>query len=153
MKNIFNPPTDNLHKFKAIFGLLLILGAMALLQYGATNTVAQIEGRSIQILKLRSEVLGIEQIDFTNNHWFKVEKIEVLEGAKNFYMYMSSVQFIFGYGMLIIGCHQVFFGFWKWRRLTQPLQDEKLKADLEHRKLEVEILRSQIATENNTKTK
>ena len=125
-------PTDNIYKFYALFGLVLLIFSLSSCLYinKTTNDL---------IYKAIVDIETINQVD-KKTHLQKVKqrtlerKLEVAIADKEFHLYAAGV--LAGLSILLM-----YYGFTSWHKIVQPQQDEltrltikKLKAELsEHR--------------------
>lgn len=123
-------PTDNIYKFYALFGLLLAIFASGALLYvnQSTNNLIYEIAVEYEVLKHIPENARIipEAVRFEvlNN------KREIAKKDKAFFFICISV-------IMTIATCMVWYGFSRWQRVIQPMQDEitclnikKLKQDV-----------------------
>ena len=124
-------PTDNIYKFYALFGLALFIFGLASTIYTTKATNQEMVAWLVELETLNgvaspSPVENLKK-DVLRRH---------LEVAK-----FNRQVFRWGNALLVnAGLFTMLFGFWRWHRRIQPIQDEI--ADLHLRKLrkEVELL-------------
>lgn len=115
-------PTDNIYKFYALFGLVLLVTSIAAFVYvhKTTNEMAF------------EAYIEYEELD-TKEHPTPVEKkrkeliekrLEIAVKDRDFYNYAISA--LIGVGIFCVG-----FGFWKWETVVQPRQDSLLDLQIE----------------------
>ncbi len=128
MNNPIPLPTDNIYKFYALFGLLLVIFSLSATIYinSSTNAFAFEIAVEYAILKADPERTVSQEARFQ----ILQNKLEVNELNKKFYLY--SLGIIIGIGIFIIT-----YGFRKWHTEVQPIQDEIARLSL--KKLEKEV--------------
>jgi hypothetical protein len=140
MKTILNIPTDNLHKFKAIFGIVLLTLSFLLLFWGFEQNIAHNLNYGLKVKQLESELIGKTAENYTSEDWFKFMQLELNDKVNKGYYFMFGWQAKISVFILIVGAHQLYFGFRKWRKVIQPLHDELLKLEVEKLRLECKKL-------------
>lgn len=118
-------PTDNIYKFYALFGLVLLVTSIAAFLY---------------VHKTSNELAFEAYIEYaeldTKEHPTPVEKkrkeiiekrLEIAVKDRDFYNYALSA--LIGVGLFLVG-----FGFWKWEKDVQPRQDDLLDLQIEKAK-------------------
>jgi hypothetical protein len=121
-------PTDNIYKFYALFGLLLLITSMYFFMTAYNDHRARQHVRLIELSKLESkETLNNEQKPFQTLLKAQ-EKIDDLN--KDFYIKCISIFFI---GV----------GFAMWQFVVQPRQDKLAQLTTEKLELELKILKKQ----------
>ncbi|MBS0339621.1 MAG: hypothetical protein JSS56_03780 [Proteobacteria bacterium] len=113
-------PTDNIYKFYALFGLLMFvfsIGAM-LVQNRATNT---------RIYELTLQIEAAQPLEAGKPSIKEQMLQKLLEVEK------SDKKFISGglVGLCVAGFYLMLYGFRKWHKDVQPLQDEMFRLQLE----------------------
>ncbi|MPW31260.1 hypothetical protein F9L16_20000 [Agarivorans sp. B2Z047] len=121
-------PTDNIYKFYALFGLLLLISGMTLFLINYSGVQQRASDRFLELSVLEElkepsvgqlakiELLTIQaKVDKSNNAW-----------------YSKFIGAFIGISITLI-----VFGFWKWHTIIQPRQDKLLDKQIE--KLELEI--------------
>lgn len=121
-------PTDNIYKFYALFGLLIILttSTMFFIRLGYYNTMAFDRYIPIKTLELKKELNPHEKMEF----FLLQERRKLATVNKEFEMSLYVIFFIFGWVIAISG-------FYHWQREIQPKLDKLL--DLQIRSLEVDL--------------
>lgn len=128
MENRIPLPTDNIYKFYALFGLVLLVSSMAAFLYvqRSTNEMAF------------QAIIDYEELD-AKEHPTSVEKkrkeliekrVEIAVKDRRFYNYILLA-------LTMGGLFSMVFGFWKWQTVVQPKQDRLL--DLQIAKAEDEL--------------
>ncbi len=121
-------PTDNIHKFYAIFGLVICISAATLFVIAYNFHHQETVTISTELAKLNT--LG-DLAPYQEAYKDILEKrLEIGASNKDFYMKTISA-------ILAIGIVSIFFGFIRWHFEVQPkldeltnLQIQKLKAEL-----------------------
>ncbi|HHG3339870.1 hypothetical protein [Vibrio parahaemolyticus] len=115
-------PTDNIYKFYALFGLLLLIFSVSSLVYvnHSTNTLAfdiAVEYTTLAADPVRSvsEEARFQVLD---------NKLKIAKTNKT--IFLSSLGVFAAVGLLMI-----WYGFRTWHLVVQPLQDELLKLNIE----------------------
>lgn len=145
MKTPLSLPTDNLHKFRSIFGLVLLLGSL-LLAYNATHdTLQKLRFYGFKIKEAEGRLLGVSKEDFDAGNWVDFQKMEINSQVKEFYYYSFRVQLLVTTLMFFSGIHQIFFGFRLWKKNVQDYQDEYLKFEVQKIKLECEKMTEDVS--------
>ena len=124
-------PTDNIYKFYALFGLLLLISSMVLFvsTYSAFQTRAS--DRFIE-LSVLSELKSPSVEEKARKKLLEALS-EVDKSDKQTYLVFIGI-FIFIAGALI------WYGFRKWHKEIQPKQDLLLSLEIEKMRLEVKTL-------------
>ena len=114
-------PTDNIYKFYALFGLLLAVFSIGGIIYvnKATNELIFSTAVEYDELKQIQQPNGAQAAKFT---WLQRE-LEIARGDKE--AFIATLSFFFVGALLLIG-----YGFWKWHRYLQPMQDELLQLQI-----------------------
>jgi hypothetical protein len=122
-------PTDNIYKFYALFGLLLLIFGVGSILYvtKSTNDLVFEDGVELATLKANTARSVAEETRFK----LLERKLEVALQDKNTLSTGISVIIAFGIVMMVSG-------FWKWHTKVQPIQDEMAKLSLEKLRQEVE---------------
>lgn len=140
MKTPFTPPTDNLHKFVSVFGLILLLSSGLLIYWASTVTAAKLQHYGFEIMKAEETIAEmVSETSLTQVNIHK-KRIEINSQLKNFHYSIFRVQMIVASLLFFSGVHQIFFGFRNWRRKVQNYSDEYLKFEVEKIKLECKLL-------------
>jgi len=121
-------PTDNIYKFYAFFGLLLVIFSIGAVLYvnKITNDIAYKNAVEYEVLKadpLRS---------LPQEARFKILTKQFEIAVQNKDMFNSFLGVFIGIGLLMI-----FYGFRKWHLEIQPIQDEILRLNIKKLKQEV----------------
>lgn len=121
-------PTDNIYKFLATFGLVLMVSALTLLiyTYQATNDV---------VFKNASAIYDLESSDRSDDDKERRAKlltreVEVAVSNRNIGKWFFS-------GLFVLGLMASVIGFGRWYMYVQPEYDRALK--LQNEKLELEV--------------
>ncbi|MDN3555773.1 hypothetical protein [Halomonas maura] len=121
-------PTDNIFKFYAFFGLLLIIFGI-----GSTLYVNQSTNNLVFEIAVEYETLKVDPVRSVSDETrFLIldRKLEIAKNNKTFFLVCLGV--IIGLGLLMI-----WYGFKKWHTEIQPLQDEIARLSL--KKLQQEV--------------
>lgn len=115
-------PTDNIYKFYALFGLLLIISSMGALVYyfSSVNNLIYEVGVEYEVLKSNSSRSVAEEARFK----LLDRRVDVAIADKKFYANFLGA--IIGAGVVMM-----VYGFWKWHTEVQPIQDEMARLGLE----------------------
>ena len=138
MENHIPLPTDSLYKFCALFGILIVIVFGGASIYLNTKTNATLIELAIDYETLKS----IEERTKVQETEFKLveRQIEIAVSDKNAFMYFISAFIVLGLFLLV-------YGFSKWYKIVQPIQDETARLNLEKLRNEVEKLKADNKTE------
>jgi hypothetical protein len=138
MENQIPLPTDNIYKFYALFGLLLSIFSVGSVIYvvHTTNDLGYQMSVDLAAIKDVSKPTDANLV----KEKFLQSRLIILAKDRQFYIYALGT--ILGLGILLM-----FYGFWKWHRDVQPVQDEILKLQLEKLRHEVKSLKPHSHTE------
>ncbi len=122
-------PTDNIYKFYALFGLLLFIFAIGanIVSIKNTNDYMYRSYLELEPLKAIEKPNSVEAV----KRDMLQRMIDVAKSDKEFFS--TCLNWLAAISILLM-----FFGFGKWQKSVQPLQDELLK-------LQVEKLRHEVA--------
>ncbi len=121
-------PTDNIFKFYALFGLLLIIFGVGATLYSNKSTNDFIFQIAVEYETLDADpVRTLEQ-----EARFQLLKQKLELNKKNKKFYLCGLGAIVGVGVLML-----FYGFKKWHTEIQPIQDEISRLNL--KKLQQEV--------------
>lgn len=128
-------PTDNIYKFYALFGLMLLISSMA-------SVVGLNASYNDKFVQMYIEYQELEKVDgLTNAQKAKKEMLEkgfeIARSDKKFFL--DSLGVIFAVALFMAG-----FGFIRWHTKLQPLQDELARRQLDKVNLEMMLLEKQI---------
>jgi hypothetical protein len=121
-------PTDNIYKFYALFGLLLLIFGIASTLYvnKSSNDLVFEVGVEYELLNANP----VREVSEEARFQLLKKKLEVSKSNKLF--------FLSGLGVLIgIGVSMMGYGFKKWHMEIQPIQDEIAKLNLKKLRREV----------------
>ena len=121
MENRIPLPTDNIFKFYAFFGLLLLIFGI-----GSTLYVNKSTNNLVFEITVEYETLKADPVrSVSQDARFHVlqQKLEMARKNKNFFL--SVLGLVVGIGVLM-----VWYGFKKWHTEIQPLQDEMARLSL-----------------------
>ncbi|OEO23696.1 hypothetical protein AX279_21515 [Pseudomonas sp. J237] len=129
-------PTDNIFKFYALFGLLLIIFSISASVYVTQSTNSMLFTSLVELGELKEQkepkqsvqvrIAGLERL------------IEVAKSDRSFYNIVIGI-------FLAVGGFISYFGFSRWHQNIQPVIDETQKVQLEMVKLQVQRLRAELA--------
>lgn len=122
-------PTDNIYKFYALFGLVILLTAaiMFFIRHEHYNSMAYEIYVPLEILKTKKDLTEEEQ----KKLFLLKRKSEIDMSDKNFELG------IYFFCFFIFGCGLTIYGFHHWHTQIQPLQDKLLR--LQIKKYESEL--------------
>ncbi|MDN3518065.1 hypothetical protein QWY84_10630 [Aquisalimonas lutea] len=128
MENRVPLPTDNIYKFYALFGLLLIIFSIGAMLYvnKSTNDLAFDVAVEYETLKADPMRSVADEARFT----VLERKLEIAGKNKKTFMIFLSV-------IIAAGSLMVWYGFKKWHTEVQPVQDEIARLNLLKLKREV----------------
>lgn len=129
MENRVPLPTDNIYKFYALFGLLLIIFSIGAMLYvnQSTNDLAFEVAVEYETLKADPMRSVADEARFT----VLEKKLEIAGLNKKTFMFCLGV-------IITIGSFMVWYGFRKWHTEVQPVQDEIARLNLLKLRREVE---------------
>lgn len=149
MQNKVPLPTDNIYKFFALFGLILVIFSIAATIYNTKEANNQLIDIAIQLDDSNSSALSDKTVDYIERH-----KDIIVSDRKGFNTLLIA--------LAIIGALLGLFGFFRWMFKIQPQQDEliafqlkkeghevigyakkdeMLELQIEKEKLEIELLK------------
>jgi hypothetical protein len=136
MENQIPIPTDNIYKFYALFGLLIfIFGAGSTIYIThSTNDLAFQTAIEIQTVK---DIQNPSAADKTRLQFLE-RRLTVATSDRKFETIICGV--ICGIGLILMH-----YGFMKWHKEVQPIQDEIAKLQLEKLRHEVKQLKHTIS--------
>jgi hypothetical protein len=139
MENKIPVPTDNIFKFYALFGLLLLVFSMGAIIYvtRASNEL---------IYSTVPELAGLKEIEKPNE--VTRARIAVLEKKLEINKTDKTVLPATLTGLCIVAAIAMAYGFVKWHCDIQPMLDETACTQLQIAKLQLAKLRREIGTEN-----
>lgn len=139
MENKIPIPTDNIFKFYALFGLLLFVFSVGSIIYVSHSTNELAFQAMIELPALK-QIANPSPIDMAKQQALE-KRLEVAEADKKFLNGASNV--IAGIGVFLM-----LYGFWKWHKEVQPVQDETSKLQLEKLRYEVAQLRKSASADD-----
>lgn len=122
-------PTDNIYKFFATFGLVLMAVSLTLMVLNSHTANEEIWQKAETYFDLQER-----------NDPRKSDREELIESKINIAIQNREVGRWFLAGVFNIGLVLSGFGFFKWVRKVQPIHDEILELQRNKLKLEVEAL-------------
>lgn len=122
MDNRIPIPTDNIYKFYAFFGLLLLMFSIgsSIYIHGTTNEL--IFSAAVEIETLNS-IQQPSQVDEVKKKVIE-KKLEIATQDKKFIINMLGF-------LIAISGMLMYYGFLKWHKEIQPIQDETARLQLE----------------------
>lgn len=128
-------PTDNIFKFYALFGLLIVVFFMGSVFYinNTSNAVVYDSLPELEGLKQLSTPTRTDQVRIA----LLERKLEINQSDKNVLLYIAG-------GFLTLGGLLTGYGFLQWHRKIQPLQDRRAKVELEIAELQLAKLRNEM---------
>jgi cell division protein FtsL len=128
-------PTDNIYKFYALFGLLLVLFSLGAILY-VTKSANDLVYATLPELEGLKQIEQPSTVEKTRLALLE-RKMEISKSDKAFFMNALAV-------VLVVALSLMFLGFLKWHRDVQPVMDRTAKVQLEIAKLQLEKLRREI---------
>lgn len=121
-------PTDNIYKFYALFGLLLLIFSMGAMVYvsNSTNNLIYESAVDYEVLKADPSRSVAEEARFK----LLEKKFEIAAKNKKVFLYFLGV-------VVTVGAYMMFYGFKKWHTEVQPMQDEMARLALKKLKQDV----------------
>ncbi|WP_421870446.1 hypothetical protein [Motiliproteus sp.] len=122
-------PTDNIYKFYALFGLLLLIFGFASFLYvnQSNNDLIFEVGVEYETLKADPSRSISQEARFQ----LLRKELEISQSNKTFFL--SCLGAVIG-----IGIYMMWYGFKKWHNEVQPIQDEMARLSLEKLRRELE---------------
>ncbi|KKD60181.1 hypothetical protein RN22_12735 [Grimontia sp. AD028] len=123
-------PTDNIYKFYALFGLLLVifgLGAFLYVNQSTNNLMYEVIVEHQTLKNIPDQVRTVQE-----ETRFQVLDNKIRIGKQNENFFNSCIAFIIAAGIWMI-----VFGFKTWHTIIQPLQDEITRLNIKKLKQEV----------------
>lgn len=131
MQTRISLPTDNIYKFYAIFGLLLLISSMVLFVTVYSTFQERAFSRFLE-LKVLTEVKDLTAQQVAKKELLSTQaKID----ASDKETYLSSIGVFLTISLVLI-----FFGFWRWHKYIQPKQDLLLARQIEKIEIEIKML-------------
>jgi uncharacterized membrane protein YidH (DUF202 family) len=120
-------PTDNIYKFYALFGLMLLVTSIM----GAVLVSASTNEKVHSLVKEYESIPGTKEEKESSDLAKVIEKrLEVQGSNKKFFM--RALGAVIGVAIWLMG-----YGFWQWQTKIQPKQDEYFELQLEKLRREV----------------
>ncbi|KOY20541.1 hypothetical protein ACX06_20575 [Vibrio parahaemolyticus] len=123
-------PTDNIYKFYALFGLLLIIFASGALLYVNQSTNNLVYDFTVEYHKLSNIPEQLRSLEEQARIQVIESKLNISQRNKDFFITCISV--IVALGSLMVG-----YGFRTWHKVIQPMQDELTRLNIKKLKQEV----------------
>ncbi|WP_281948699.1 hypothetical protein [Vibrio parahaemolyticus] len=123
-------PTDNIYKFYALFGLLLVIftsGAFLYVNHSTNNLVFEL---SVEHQRLNNIPESARSLSDSARFQVIESKLRIAESNKKFFISCLTIMFV-------IGSLMVWYGFKTWHRVIQPMQDELTRLNIKKLKQEV----------------
>ena len=127
-------PTDNIYKFYALFGLFMFIasGYVFIQIHFMYNDLAFNNYVEYEVLKDTKNPTTEQEAKKVIHE----RKMEIAIGNKKTFLQTTAF-------FIAISVYLMAFGFYKWHRVIQPIQDEIMKKQLEKLELEIEAIRSE----------
>ncbi len=123
-------PTDNIYKFYALFGLLLVIFGFGALIYVNQSTNNLIYGVIVEYHTLKN--IPAEARSLVEEATFQVLDRKLDVAVRNKFVFLSAVGAI-----IAIGGYMLWYGFRVWHTVLQPMQDEITRLNIKKLKQEV----------------
>ncbi|HDY7777508.1 TPA: hypothetical protein RQK14_004422 [Vibrio vulnificus] len=121
-------PTDNLFKFYALFGLMLVIFSVGAFIY--VNQAANTRVATVAVEYALLEVNPARTLD--EEARFQFLQRQSIVGDMNDRVLLIGITFL-----LVVGSIMIFYGFRKWHKVIQPLQDEMTRLSIKKLKNEL----------------
>lgn len=125
-------PTDNIYKFYALFGLLLLVSCILAVTYIHQSTNALLESSYLTVLEIEAKPTPTQAE--SNKKALLESRIKVAKDDKDFYNKALSV-------LITAALFCLYKGLTKWHREIQPKQDRLLDLQIQKAELELEQLK------------
>lgn len=124
-------PTDNIYKFYALFGLFMFLasGYVFIQIHFMYNDLAYKNFVEYEVLKDAKNPTKAQEAERVMHE----RKIEIAIANKKTFLRATGA-------FMGIAIYLMIFGFFKWHRVIQPIQDQIMKKQLEKLELEIKML-------------
>lgn len=132
-------PTDNIYKFYALFSLLLLIFSVAATLYvvNYTNDVIFKNAVEIEELKQRSPPTSPQQIRLA----VLERQVEIAKSDRKAYWTVLG-------GIFVLSLLGMSYGFSKWHKKVQPLNDEMMRVQVEIAQLQLAKLKVELKTDD-----
>lgn len=129
-------PTDNIFKFYALLGLLILLttGIMFFMRHEQYNTMAFERYIPTETLRAKKSLTEDEALEL----FILEEKSKVAKSNKDFELGLYLFSFLFFGGGFTV------YGFYHWHTKIQPRQDRLLELQIEKSEAEAKALNKQL---------
>lgn len=127
--------TDNIYKFQATFGLVLIITGFVLLVVNGQYSNKIIFSTAEEWMNLDLSSQQAEQREKLYQR-----KIDIAKSNRFFFNLAIGA-------LLALGCTVAGSGFWKWSKQLQPLYDDILRLEKEKLELEIAALQNQAGSD------
>ena len=121
-------PTDNIYKFYALFGFVLLISSMAAFLYLHKTTNELIFEAVIAVEELEAKE-SPNKVDSKRREMLE-NRVSVAVKDRDVFNY--ALEAVFAASLVLMG-----FGFWEWHFVVQPKQDKLL--DLQIQKAEADL--------------
>ncbi|HCE4573022.1 hypothetical protein [Vibrio parahaemolyticus] len=135
MQSRISIPTDNIYKFYATFGLVLLISTMALFVFVYSTFQANSHARYVE-LKVLASMSELTPEQSARKDILEAKEVIDTSDKKT---YMDVIAFLLASSLFLLA-----FGFNRWHKKIQPLQDEILLKQKEKTELEIKLLNKQI---------
>ena len=141
MQDKISIPTDNIYKFYALFSLLLLVFSLSAVIYvnKSTNDIIIKNLVEIETLKQENPPTRPQLI----RQAALERQVEIATSDKSFYLYALG-------GLIGLSWLGMYYGFRKWHKEVQPLNDEMARIQLEIAKLQLAKLKAAEEKSSNT---
>ena len=136
MENKIPIPTDNIFKFYAFFGLLLFIFSAGSIMY-VVHSTNELAFQAIVEIETIKQIPNPSPVDLAKKQVLE-KRLEIGVADKKFYLRVIGVFTAVSIGLMI-------YGFKKWHKDVQPVQDEITRLQLEKLRHEVGQLKHQAA--------
>jgi len=136
-----NLPTDNLYKFLAIFGLVLFVFSVYMMNDIKTESKLIYKNTEIKVLELRKNILSVPKNEKL------IKQVAILE-TEAYKSAMNLNKKVYGFYLIcFISTVLIYIGFRQWYHKTQKFNDIKLKKEALNDVKEISIHKMQFEKE------
>jgi hypothetical protein len=137
-------PTDNVFKFYALFGLVIII-------FGLYSILYVNKSANELISKSLLSVEAIEMIEKPSD--YQKAELAILKKKKEVAIADRDIFIKFLGGLIGVGLMLAIYGFHRWHTIIQPMQDNLVKLTIEKLKLEIQSEKNIIDSKNSQAAK
>ncbi|WP_321460055.1 hypothetical protein [Vibrio sp. NH-UV-68] len=123
-------PTDNIYKFYALFGLLLVIFGLGSIIYVNQSTNSLVYDVIIEYHTLKN--IPVEARTLVQEATFQVLDKKLDVAVRNKFIFLIAIG-----GMIAGGIYMLWYGFKTWHTKIQPMQDEMARLNIKKLKQEV----------------